>query len=159
MKKIIRLTETDLTKLIKRVINEQSGLGQGGGGSTGNEKTIEFERFCSRLFVDISKQRVKYERPSEPALLIFKQATTGMGWMSQSTLDRVISTIKSLSPIQLCTTIKAYGEQHPKKLTFYEEIFSYLDARWAEDKVFNTMLDVIKSNRDLYNLVMTDKGK
>jgi hypothetical protein len=159
MTKIVRLTEGDLTKLIKRVINEQGGLGYGSGGTTDNEKTIEIERFCSRLSVDISKQRVKYERPSEPALLIFKQATTGMGWMYQSTLDRVITTIKSLSPVQLCATIKAYGEQHPKKSTFYKSIFAYLDAKWAEDQVFDTILNVIKSNRELYNLVMTDKEK
>jgi hypothetical protein len=43
----------------------------------------------------------------------------------------------------LCATLEAYREQHPKKLTFFDRVFYYLDAKWAEDQVFNTMLGVL----------------
>ena len=153
MKKVIRLTESDLTRLVKRVINEQIFFGNSGGLTLG---TPEIDNGTVDLTVGSSNPCLAYKSSAELTLELFGklrgvgltitkteeknntgQYQTIQSWISRlnnsmtgagasNDLTKVLSEIKTQQ--QMGSVLNAYNKKFGK--TLYQDLSGEHTITW-----------------------------
>jgi len=154
MKRIVRLTESDLTRIVKRVINEQMFFGTGGGMKLGTPeldtpmfnhdmtgKCLTYKSSAEmtlELFGKlrgIAGQTNQLDKTIQSWILRLNNSMKGLG--SSNDLTKVLSEIKTKE--QMSSVLNAYNKKFGK--TLYEDLSGEYtiswDTIWGMVKRFN----------------------
>ena len=153
MKRIVRLTESDLTRIVKRVINEQMFFGNGGGllsmpetgydsGTINNNpvagscKTYKSSgELTLELFGKlrgIAGQTSQLDKTIQSWVLRLNNSMKGLG--SSNDLTKVLSEIKTKE--QMGSVLNAYNKKFGKTL--------YQDLNGEQTITWNTIWGIVK---------------
>ena len=161
MKKVVRLTESDLIRIVKRVIKEQSNSGKSvteKGLNTVLNKVAKYEGDLKTLkpICDFCKSSGVYKQSNTDSLIsMVSDAVSGldnplniMGGGSISEVAKIIRT-KSKSADETCALIKYYdvdGED------FYEAIYDDSITKINTAQPANNLIEAIKHTSNFYSL-------
>jgi hypothetical protein len=153
MKKIVRLTESDLTRIVKRVINEQMFFGNGGGllsmpetgydaGTINNnpvEGSCKTYKSSGELTLElfgklrgIAGQTNQLDKTIQSWILRLNNSMKGLG--SSNDLSKVLSEIKTKE--QMGSVLNAYNKKFGK--TLYQDLSGEQTITW------NTIWGIVK---------------
>lgn len=146
MKKIVRLTESDLTRIVKRVINEQMffgnagglldmpdlgqdvvGIDKMGGGKTGCKTYKSSGELTLELFGklrSIAGQTNQLDKTIQSWILRLNNSMKGIG--SSNDLSKVLSEIKTKE--QMGSVLNAYNKKFGK--TLYQDLSGEQTITW-----------------------------
>ena len=145
MKRIVRLTEFDLTRIVKRVINEQMFFGNGGGllsmpetgydsGTINNnpvESSCKTYKSSGELTLElfgklrgIAGQTNQLDKTIQSWILRLNNSMKGLG--SSNDLTKVLSEIKTKE--QMSSVLNAYNKKFGK--TLYEDLSGEYTISW-----------------------------
>lgn len=137
MKKIVRLTESDLARIVKRVLKEDwSPIDIIRGGGTSDEQIKKFINSCNSSTAPV-------DRKANQSADLIRNAVQGVGTNEQSVFS-IFNSFRTWS--EFCSVVKAYKESY--NVSLYEDLDADIDSENEWLQIFRPLRNLaMKTNQ------------